>query len=155
MNKFVGGKMFLVKFGPGSHDPVWPVDIFQPQIKEASAVIGSLLADAINGFPCKRRTKMQLSQPIGPPTPGGGSHKSSSRVAVSDACRVTRAIRRRLRDPSGSAITSGAGTHARTQDRPAAALPTGSPLEQKCASVKTLQPIHAFRLGGLRCCVSR
>jgi hypothetical protein len=51
VNKFVGGKMFLVKFGPGSHDPVWPVDIFQPQIKEASAVIGSLLADAINGFP--------------------------------------------------------------------------------------------------------
>ena len=51
MNKFVGGKMFLVKFGPGSHDPVWPVDIFQPQIKEASAVIGSLLADAINGCP--------------------------------------------------------------------------------------------------------
>ena len=50
-NKFVGGKMFLVKFGPGAHDPVWPVDIFEPQVRDAPVVIGSLLADAINGFP--------------------------------------------------------------------------------------------------------
>lgn len=50
-NKFVGGKMFLVKFGPGPHDPIWPVDVFEPQLREAPVLIGSLLADAINGFP--------------------------------------------------------------------------------------------------------
>lgn len=50
-NKFVGGKMFFVKFGKSSHDPVWPVDIFVPQVKEAQATIGYLLADAENGFP--------------------------------------------------------------------------------------------------------
>lgn len=50
-NKFVGGKMFLVKFGSGVADPIWPVDIFEPQTPDANVVIGSLLADAINGFP--------------------------------------------------------------------------------------------------------
>lgn len=51
INKFVGGKMFLVKFGGNPRDPVWPVDIFVPQIQESQAIIGSMLADAINGFP--------------------------------------------------------------------------------------------------------
>ncbi|WP_047552181.1 hypothetical protein [Methylotenera sp. G11] len=51
INKFVGGKMFLVKFGSNPRDPVWPVDIFVPQIQESQAIIGSMLADAINGFP--------------------------------------------------------------------------------------------------------
>lgn len=50
-NKFVGGKMFFVKFGKSPHDPVWPVDVFEPQAKDASAVMGYLLADAENGFP--------------------------------------------------------------------------------------------------------
>lgn len=50
-NKFVGGKMFFVKFGKSSHDPVWPVDIFVPQVKESQATMGYLLADAENGFP--------------------------------------------------------------------------------------------------------
>lgn len=50
-NKFVGGKMFLVKFGSGRRDPVWPVDIFVPQAGEAQIILGSMLADAINGFP--------------------------------------------------------------------------------------------------------
>jgi len=50
-NKFVGGKMFFVKFGKSPHDPVWPVDVFEPQTKDASAVMGYLLADAENGFP--------------------------------------------------------------------------------------------------------
>ena len=50
-NKFVGGKMFFVKFGSGPRDPVWPVDIFEPQISEASLILGFMLADAINGFP--------------------------------------------------------------------------------------------------------
>lgn len=50
-NKFVGGKMFFVKFGGRRHDPIWPVDIFTPQIGEAPMVLGCMLADAINGFP--------------------------------------------------------------------------------------------------------
>jgi hypothetical protein len=51
INKFVGGKMFLVKFGAHRRDPVWPVDIFVPQVRESQAILGSMLADAINGFP--------------------------------------------------------------------------------------------------------
>lgn len=51
INKFVGGKMFLVKFGPHRRDPVWPVDIFVPQINESQTILGSMLADTINGFP--------------------------------------------------------------------------------------------------------
>ncbi len=51
INKFVGGKMFLVKFGAHRRDPVWPVDIFVPQVRESQIIIGSMLADAINGFP--------------------------------------------------------------------------------------------------------
>ena len=51
INKFVGGKMFLVKFGSHRRDPVWPVDIFVPQVGEAQTILGSMLADAINGFP--------------------------------------------------------------------------------------------------------
>jgi hypothetical protein len=51
INKFVGGKMFLVKFGSHKRDPVWPVDIFTAQKDEAQMILGSMLADAINGFP--------------------------------------------------------------------------------------------------------
>ncbi len=51
INKFVGGKMFLVKFGIGARDPIWPIDIFLPQVSEAQAILGYLLADAIEGFP--------------------------------------------------------------------------------------------------------
>lgn len=51
INKFVGGKMFLVKFGSHRRDPVWPVDIFTTQKGEAQGILGSMLADAINGFP--------------------------------------------------------------------------------------------------------
>jgi hypothetical protein len=51
VNKFVGGKMFFVKFGDRSTDPIWPVDIFQPQLEEGPAIFGCLLADAQNGFP--------------------------------------------------------------------------------------------------------
>jgi len=50
-NKFVGGKMFFVKFGSRPHDPVWPIDIFLPQVQEAPTVLGYMLADAIDGFP--------------------------------------------------------------------------------------------------------
>jgi len=50
-SKFVGGKMFLVKFGARRRDPVWPVDIFIPQADEPQVVLGAMLSDAINGFP--------------------------------------------------------------------------------------------------------
>lgn len=49
--KFVGGKMFFVKFGAGKRDPIWPVDIFLPQATDAQVILGCMLADAINGFP--------------------------------------------------------------------------------------------------------
>jgi hypothetical protein len=51
VNKFVGGKMFFVKFGAGRRDPIWPVDIFLPQAIDAQMILGCMLADAINGFP--------------------------------------------------------------------------------------------------------
>lgn len=51
INKFVGGKMYFVKFGGRPRDPIWPIDVFLPQISEAQVVLGSMLADAINGFP--------------------------------------------------------------------------------------------------------
>jgi len=51
LNRFVGGKMFFVKFGSRAQDPIWPVDIFLPQYQEAPAILGHLLADAVNGFP--------------------------------------------------------------------------------------------------------
>lgn len=51
INKFVAGKMFFVKFGQGSRDPIWPVDIYLPQASEAQIIVGYMLADAINGFP--------------------------------------------------------------------------------------------------------
>src|SRR5258708_593186 len=50
-NKFVGGKMFFVKFGRGRHDPIWPVDILLEQVSEAQMIFGYMLADAIAGFP--------------------------------------------------------------------------------------------------------
>lgn len=51
INKFVGGKMFFVKFGSGPRDPIWPVDVFLPQTADAQGILGALLSDAINGFP--------------------------------------------------------------------------------------------------------
>lgn len=51
INKFVGGKMFLVKFGSHRRDPVWPIDVFLSQVQDAQIILGSMLADAINGFP--------------------------------------------------------------------------------------------------------
>ncbi|MBL8964835.1 MAG: hypothetical protein JNK70_12275, partial [Phycisphaerae bacterium] len=51
VNKFVGGKMFFVKFGSRAHDPIWPIDVFLPQAKDAATVLGYMLADAIDGFP--------------------------------------------------------------------------------------------------------
>lgn len=51
VNKFVAGKMFFVKFGSKTRDPIWPIDIFDPQKSEAAKILGYLLADSIEGFP--------------------------------------------------------------------------------------------------------
>ena len=51
VNKFVAGKMFLVKFGKEKFDPIWPVDIFLSQKNDAQQILGSLLNDAEMGFP--------------------------------------------------------------------------------------------------------
>lgn len=48
---FAGGKMFFVKFGKGPRDPIWPVDIFLPQVNEAAQILGYMVTDANNGFP--------------------------------------------------------------------------------------------------------
>jgi hypothetical protein len=50
-NKFVGGKMFFVKFGSRPRDPIWPIDIFEPQASDAGVILGYMLGDALNGFP--------------------------------------------------------------------------------------------------------
>lgn len=43
--------MFLVKFGSNRRDPIWPIDIFLPQTGDSQVILGSMLADATNGFP--------------------------------------------------------------------------------------------------------
>ena len=50
-NRFVGGKMHFVKFGASRRDPIWPIDVFEPQVEHASSILGYMLADATNGFP--------------------------------------------------------------------------------------------------------
>lgn len=51
INKFVGGKLFFVKFGSSPHSPIWPIDILSSQQSEAQIILGYLLSDASNGFP--------------------------------------------------------------------------------------------------------
>ncbi len=51
INKFVAGKMFFVKFGSAPRDPIWPIDIFEPQTEDHAAIFGYLLNDAVEGFP--------------------------------------------------------------------------------------------------------
>lgn len=45
------GHMYLVKFGDGPFDPVWPVDIAEWQIKDVEKILGQLTVDAQQGFP--------------------------------------------------------------------------------------------------------
>jgi hypothetical protein len=45
------GHMYLVKFGDGPFDPVWPVDIAEWQVKDVERILGQLTVDAQQGFP--------------------------------------------------------------------------------------------------------
>jgi hypothetical protein len=49
--KFVAGSMHLVRFGSRTADPIWPVDIFDPQKARCQEIFGYLLHDSITGFP--------------------------------------------------------------------------------------------------------
>ena len=56
INKFVGGKMFFVKFGSRPRDPIWPVDIFLPQSQNAAVILGCMLHDALPRIAAEGRT---------------------------------------------------------------------------------------------------
>ena len=43
--------MLRVTCGERPRNPVWRVDIFTPRADQAPVILGSLLADALNGFP--------------------------------------------------------------------------------------------------------
>ena len=45
------GRCSSSKFGPQQDDPIWPVDLFEPQTAQAPEILGALLADATEGFP--------------------------------------------------------------------------------------------------------
>jgi hypothetical protein len=49
--KFNIGRMYFVRFGPYSGDPIWTVDIMSRQDRDAQAIFGYLQADAVVGFP--------------------------------------------------------------------------------------------------------
>ncbi len=50
-DKFVAGKLFFVKFGKGTNDPIWAFDVLLSQKTEAQTILGYLLEDAKDGFP--------------------------------------------------------------------------------------------------------
>jgi hypothetical protein len=50
-DKFVAGKMYLVKFGNSPYDPVWAMDLLVSQKDSAPTTLGYLLEDAKDGFP--------------------------------------------------------------------------------------------------------
>ena len=51
INKFVGGKMFLVKYGSHRRDPVWPIDVFLSQVQDAQMILGSMLTSGYGSGP--------------------------------------------------------------------------------------------------------
>jgi hypothetical protein len=50
-DKFVAGKMFLVKFGSAPYDPIWAIDLLLNQRESAPIIFGYLLEDSKDGFP--------------------------------------------------------------------------------------------------------
>lgn len=49
--KFVMGKLFFVRFGSFSGDPVWSVDLLASQRESHQEIFGYLQKDAVEGFP--------------------------------------------------------------------------------------------------------
>jgi len=49
--KFVGGRLYLAKFGPRPGDPIWPVDVLLGQEPQVDRIMGYLKSDADVGFP--------------------------------------------------------------------------------------------------------
>ena len=49
--KYNAGVMHFVRFGRSASDPVWTADLLEGQQLQAQRVFGSLLGDAVDGFP--------------------------------------------------------------------------------------------------------
>jgi hypothetical protein len=100
--KFVNGKMFLARFGKRHGDPIWPIDIFEPQAPSAQEVLGYLLEDAIAGFPVPFYPRsLQLAH-------------EWAEIAGFDADMIGDAMREAVRDVSDASVR--AAVDARTLD---------------------------------------
>lgn len=45
------GTLHFARFGSRRSDPVWPVDVFAPQVEDTPRIMGHLLVDAARGYP--------------------------------------------------------------------------------------------------------
>lgn len=50
-NKYSAGSLYLVRFGPNSGSPVWPVDLMASQSENEAEILGHLMGDTQHAFP--------------------------------------------------------------------------------------------------------